>query len=119
VPSDCPSSILSIYSSSIYLFDPSIRCAVCFHWPHHVTERYDGHLGVLKYLVQALVQSLMLSLLRKTDASCLSVTSHQLQVGESKEAVCSLQCDVVVIGSGAGGGTAAGVLAKAGLKVCH
>lgn len=40
-----------------------------------------------------------------------------LQVLGSEAGAITLECDAVVVGSGAGGGTAAGVLASAGLKV--
>lgn len=40
-----------------------------------------------------------------------------IQVESTEQGKLKVKCDAVVVGSGAGGGTAAGVLAKAGLKV--
>ena len=58
----------------------------------------------------------LLVLAERTDKRWTARCSFLLQVKKEDEKL-ELTCDAVIVGSGAGGGTAAGVLAKAGLKV--
>ncbi|KAK9062583.1 hypothetical protein SSX86_019770 [Deinandra increscens subsp. villosa] len=61
----------------------------------------------------------MVEIMNETDHSVVdSLMQKGLNVTENlKENICTVTCDVVIIGSGCGGGVAAAILAKSGKKV--
>ncbi|PWA83666.1 Alcohol dehydrogenase, long-chain fatty [Artemisia annua] len=65
------------------------------------------------------LQKGMVEIMNETDHTLASSLVHKgLDVTENlKENICKIKCDVVIVGSGCGGGVAAAILAKSGKKV--
>ncbi|KAI3723481.1 hypothetical protein L2E82_35090 [Cichorium intybus] len=65
------------------------------------------------------LQKGMVEIMKETDQSLVpSLLQKGLDVTEElKESICRIKCDVVIVGSGCGGGVAAALLAKSGKKV--
>ncbi|KAL7612176.1 hypothetical protein Lser_V15G05993 [Lactuca serriola] len=65
------------------------------------------------------LQKGMVEIMKETDQTLVhSLLQKGLDVTEElKENICKIKCDVVIIGSGCGGGVAAAILAKSGKKV--
>ncbi|KAI3723483.1 hypothetical protein L2E82_35094 [Cichorium intybus] len=65
------------------------------------------------------LQNGMVEIMKETDQSLVpSLLQKGLDVTEElKENICRIKCDVVIVGSGCGGGVAAAILAKSGKKV--
>ncbi|GJW37133.1 long-chain-alcohol oxidase FAO1 [Tanacetum coccineum] len=65
------------------------------------------------------LQKGMVEIMNETDHTLANSLVHKgLDVTENlKENICNIKCDVVIVGSGCGGGVAAAILAKSGKKV--
>nr|WNH14714.1 alcohol oxidase 1 [Arctium lappa] len=65
------------------------------------------------------LQKSIVEIMKETDQTLVpSLLQKGLDVKENlKENICKIKCDVVIVGSGCGGGVAAAILAKSGQKV--